>query len=160
MVFELTDFVISYIEEFAVRGVDQINGIYADIRKRIEDVRAQQQALERRSQDPAVESKVREQTLADIQHRRNAINEVEREWDKYVSEVRQLNGVLDEVRMKIPTLEVIRENAEVQISLLQLVSLLRFLKQNSEAIKGTIDALQGFQLAPLTSNRVRRLLNI
>ena len=160
MVYELTDFVISYIEGFAVRGVGQIDSIYTDIKKKIGDVRAQQETLEQRAKNPAIESRVREQTLADIQNRRTAIDEVEREWTRYVAEVGQLDSVVDEVRTKIPTLELIRENAQVQISLLQLVALMRFLKQNSEAIKGTVDALQGFRLAPLTSNCVRRLLGV
>jgi len=160
MLYELTDFVISYIQEFSVSGVDQIDDIYNDIKTRIEEFRNQQDALEKRANNPAIEPSVREDTLAHIQHRRSAIDEVESEWAKYVAEVKQVNGVLDEVRGKIPTLEVIRENAEVQISLLQLVSLLSFLKQNSEAIKGTVDAIQGFRLAPLNSNRVRRLLGV
>ena len=160
MLFELTDFVISYIHQFTVRGIDQIDSIYDDVRARIDDFRTQQEALERRAKNPAVESRVREETLTHIEHRRHAIDEVESEWANYVTEVKQIDGVLDEVRRKIPTLEVIRDNAGVQISLLQLVSLLSFLKQNSEAIKGTVDALQGFQLAPLTSNRVRRLLGV
>jgi hypothetical protein len=160
MVYELTDFVISYIREFTVDGVGQIDSIYADVRKRIGDLRAEENALEQRAKDPAIESGIREQTLAHIEHRRGAIDEVEGEWAYYATEVKQVDGVLDEVRRKIPSLELLRDNAGAQISALQLVSLLSFLKQNSEAIKGTIDAIQGFQLAPLTSNRVRRLLNI
>lgn len=107
-------------------------------------------------EDPESATMVREHTMADIEHRRGAIDQVEQEWAKYVTDVKQVNGIVAEVRGKIPTLEVIRENASVQISLLQLVALLRFLRQSSEAIRGTVDTLQAFRLAPLTPTRVRR----
>jgi hypothetical protein len=160
MIYELTDFVIEYIEGFAIGGMDEIDGIYADIRRKIADVRIQQEALGERARDQRVEASVREQTLHDIRLRQEAIDEVDREWASYVTDAKKLDTMLVEVRAKIPTLELIRDSAGVQISLLQLVALLRFLKQNSEAIKGTVDVLQGFKLAPLTSNRVRRLLGI
>lgn len=160
MIYELTDFVIGYIEGFAIHGMGEIDGIYADIRKRIVDVRTRQEALEQRAKDPRIEAGVREQTLSDIRHRQEAIDEVDREWASYVAEAKQLDAMLAEAKAKIPTFELIRDSAGVQISLLQVVALLRFLKQNSEAIKGTVDVLQGFRLAPLTSNRVRRLLGI
>lgn len=160
MIYELTDFVIAYIQSFSVRGMSDLEAIYADVRSRIADVRTQQDALERRASDAQIEAAVRAQTLQDIAARRGAIDEVEREWGAYVSEVKQLDAMVGEVRAKIPTLELIRDNAAVQISLLQVVALLRFLKQNSDAIRSTVAAVQGFRLAPLSSSRVRRLLGV
>lgn len=160
MIFELTDFVIKYVEGFGVRGVSELEALHADVKQRIDRVRTDQDALTKKAQDTRIEAGARAQTLIDIENRRGAIDEVEQEWSTYVSEVGQLGSVLDEVRAKIPTLQLVRENAKVQISLLQLVSLMRFLKQNSNAFKGTLDSLQGFRLAPLTSTRVRRLIGV
>jgi hypothetical protein len=38
------------------------------------------------------------------------------------------------------------------------MAMLRFLKLNAEAVKGTIDTLKGFRLAPLSPTRVQRLV--
>jgi hypothetical protein len=160
MIYELTDFVIRYIEGFTVNGATDIEKLHNETKQKIADLRNQQKALEQRAMAQGIEPIVREQTLEDIRNREAAMDELEREWNKYTSEVKQLYSTVGEVRGRVPTLEVIRENAQVQITLIQLVAMLRFLKQNSDAIKGTVDALKGFRLAPLSPNRVRRLLGI
>jgi hypothetical protein len=160
MIYELTDFVIRYIEGFTVNGAADIEKLHNETKQKIADLRNQQKALEQRAMAQGVEPIVRDQTLEDIRNREAAMDELDREWNKYASEVKQLYSTVGEVRGRVPTLEVIRENAQVQITLIQLVAMLRFLKQNSDAIKGTVDALKGFRLAPLSPNRVRRLLGI
>jgi hypothetical protein len=160
MIYELTDFVIRYIEAFMVNGTAEIEKLHCETKEKIAELQRQQSALEQLANSPGVEPAVRDQTLADIQNREAAIEELKLEWDKYITEVKALSSTVGEVREKLPTLEVIRENAKVQINLIQLVAMLQFLKQNSNAIKGTIDALKGFRLAPLSPNRVRRLLGI
>lgn len=158
MIYELTDFVIAYISAFALTS--DIEGLHAEAKRRVSEARTQQAALEARVRGTGVEPAVREQTLEDIRAREEAFDELEKEWDSYLAEVQQLRTRVDEVRGKVPTLEVIRENARIQIVTLQLVAMLRFLKQNSESIRGAVDTLQGFRLAPLSSSRVRRLLGV
>lgn len=160
MIYELTDFVISYIESFVVRGASEIEEIHTDECSRIAALRREHEQLVAEAEAPGIEPLVREQTLADVAARRGAIDLLENEWTSYVHEVRRFDGMIDEVRTKLPTLRLIRNNAKVQISTLQAVEQLRFLKQNSDAMRGTVAAIQGFRLAPLTPHRVRRLLNI
>jgi chromosome segregation ATPase len=143
-----------------MRGVEEIESLYAEIKKKFAEARAKERRLAELAERPEVAAETRQQALQDIRSREGAIEELEREWRNYVDEVKHVNTALDEVRAMIPTLEVIRANAESQISVLQLVALLGILKQNLETVRGTVDALQGFRLAPLTSNRVRRLLSI
>jgi hypothetical protein len=158
MIHELTDFVIGYIEAFSVST--DLEKFQAEAKKRIQHTRDQQKALAEMVGNADVEPIVRDQTLEDIRSREAAFDELEQEWDKYLAEVRQLRVKVDEVRGKVPTLAIIRENARIQIMTLQLVAMLRFLKQNSDSIKGAVDTLQGFRLAPLSSTRVRRLIGV
>ena len=158
MIYELTDFVIGYISAFGLGT--EIDQLHAEAKQRVAHTRTQQRALEARVLSADIEPAVREQTLEDIRAREEAFDELESEWDAYLGEVRQLRSRVDEVRGKVPTLEIIRENARIQIMTLQLVAMLRFLKQNSESIRGAMDTLQGFRLAPLSSSRVRRLLGV
>lgn len=160
MIYELTDFVINYVEGFGVRGVSELESLHADVKQRIDKARTDQDKLTKQAQNPLIEASARAQALIDIENRRGAIDEVEQEWATYVREVGQFGSVLHEVRAKIPTLKLIRDSAKSQISVLQLVSVMRFLKESSNAFKGTVDSLQGFQLAPLTSTRVRRLIGV
>jgi hypothetical protein len=159
MISELTDFVIDYVERFAMRGGDDLDRLYADIRERIAASRRDHDELEKDVREPDIEPAVREHALADIAQRRKALDVVEEEWGRYHGDIKRLDTVVGEVRAKVPTLRIIRRNAEQQIRVLELISLLRFLKSNSEMITSTIDTLQGFRLAPLTTSRVRRLLD-
>lgn len=158
MIYELTDFVIGYIEAFTVSN--DLEKFQVEAKKRIQHTRDQQNVLAEMVGAADVEPLVRDQTLEDIRSREAAFDELEKEWDTYLGEVGQLRVKVDEVRGKVPTLAIIRENARIQIMTLQLVAMLRFLKQNSDSIKGAVDTLQGFRLAPLSSSRVRRLVGV
>lgn len=160
MIYELTDFVISYIDGFIVRGASDIQQVHSDAVGRIAKLREEQERLVEQAQSSGIEPIIREQTLADVAARRSAIDTLDTEWSAYIGEVERFGGMIDEVRAKVPTLRLIRDNAKVQISTLQAVEQLRFLKRNTDAIRGTVAAIQNFRLAPLTSHRVRRLLNI
>jgi len=159
LILELTDFVIGFIDGFQL--TDGLDALHDEALEQINVVRKQQAEFKARlSEATDVEEAVRRFTLDDIGNRDAALGEVEKEWDRYLLEVRQLRTTVGDVRAKLPTLFVIRENARLQIQTLQLVAMLRFLKQNSESVKGAVASLQGFQLAPLSPNRVRRLLGI
>ena len=160
MIYELTDFVIRYIQGFAIQGAGDIQQLHEDARRRMQDLRQQQTALERRAMAASIEPSVREQTLEDLRNREDAIHELETQWETYIGEVADLHSRVGEVRGKLPTLELIRDNARLQIGVIQIVAMLRFLKRNSDAISGTVNALKGFRLVPLTHDRVRRLLGI
>jgi hypothetical protein len=158
MIFELAEFVIGYVNQFRLEGEDDLNRLRRETKDRINEWRQEQQSLESRASRDDVEAAVRDQTLEDIRARAAAVDELEREWDRYLGEVAAVHSMIGHVHSKVPTLEVIRDNARIQIGVMQLVAMLRFLKLNAEAVKGTIDTLKGFRLAPLSPNRVRRLI--
>jgi hypothetical protein len=160
MIFELTDFVINYINTFSLDGLAQLEKIHRDTQQQITATRTEQATLEDRAKSPEIEPTVREGILEDIRNREAAMSLVLSEWDRYISETKQFYARVGDVQNQVPTLEVIRENARLQLSVLEIVAMLRFLKQNSEAVRATVNTLQGLRLAPLTPTRVRQLLNI
>lgn len=159
LIYELSDFVIGYVRAFALDN--DLEPLHAEAIQRLHVARDTQQALLARLQsDDGIDESVRNDTIEDIRNRDHAINELEREWDEYLGDVATMERTVADVRRRLPTLEVIRENARIQIMTLQLVALLRFLKQNDRSIQGTVNTLAGFQLAPLTPTRVSRLLGM
>jgi len=160
MIYELTDFVIGYIEGFKVDGAPEVKQLHERMKQEIAGLRRAENLLEQQAMADVVETGVRDQTLEDIKHRKKAIDLLDQEWESYVKEVNQLHSKVDEVHNKLPTLRLIRDNARAQITMLQVVAMLSFLKRNTEAIRGTVDALKGLRLAPLPPDRVRRLIGI
>jgi hypothetical protein len=159
LIYELSDFVIGYLRAF---GLDNdLAPLHDEAIQRLRVARDTQRALlERLESDTAIDESVRADTIEDIHNRDHAINELEREWDEYLGDVATMERTVADVRRRLPTLEVIRENARIQIMTLQLFALLRFLKQNDRSIQGTVNTLAGFRLAPLTPTRVSRLLGM
>jgi hypothetical protein len=160
LVYELADFVMRFIEDFAVAGGPEIASLHDETRARIAAARKAEAELGTKVAAEGIDPTIRAQTLENITQREEALDELEKEWDMYVTDVSRLHGAVDEVRGKVATLSIIRENARLQINVIQLTSLLNFLKQNSDAMDGTIEALKNLRLAPLSSNRVRRLLGL
>jgi len=160
LVYELTDYVIGYIENFTINGVDEIQRLHAETKQKIADLRRLQLDLEKRAQSELVEEAVGSQTTADIKARERSVDLLEQEWANYVEAATSLRSEVGKIRDKLPTLELIRDNAKVQIDLIQAFAMLRILKQNIGTMRATIITLEGMKLVSLSPNRVRRLLGI
>ena len=158
MIYEMADFVIDYIENFRPTGFRELESLHQETLQRIDKARKDQESLATRAQREGIEPTVRDATLEDVRIRGEALDAFQEEWDNYVAETKQLHSRVDEVHKKVATLELIRDNARVQLSVLELVSMLRFLRQSADAVRAAVETLQGFRLAPLTASRVRRLV--
>lgn len=160
MIYEVADFTISYIENFELRGADEIDELHEYMIQRIENARRAADEFKQQLLTDAVEEQVKASTLKNIEYRKGALDEVEAEWKKYIQETRRFGDQIGSVRTMLPTLNAIREDAWQQLDVLEIMAMVRFLKLNSSALKAAMEALTRFELARLTPERVRRLLNI
>jgi hypothetical protein len=160
LVYELTDFLMDYLERFTVQGVNDVLKLHEETKQKLAELRHQQKELEDKLQTLLIEEAVKEQTLSDIKTREMSIEALAQEWEMYVESIRSLQGEVGKIQGKLPTLEIIRENAKVQINLIQIVAMLQILKQNIGTMKSTIFTLENIKLISLSPNRVRRLLGI
>jgi uncharacterized protein YigA (DUF484 family) len=158
MIYELAAFAIDFIANFTLGGMPEVEALHQDTMSRIAKAHEAQERLTASANREGVEPAVRDSTLEDIRQRAAALDFFRDEWNRYVSDTKQFHKRVEEVQNKIPTLELIRENARVQLDVLELVAMLRFLRQNADAVRATVESLQGFRLAPLTPARVRRLI--
>ncbi|NJN92819.1 MAG: hypothetical protein HC875_01370 [Anaerolineales bacterium] len=160
LVYELTDFLIGFIEDFRVRGVEEILKLYQETQIKTKEFRHKEEALRRKAEAEEIDAAVREQTLGDIGNRERSIKLLEEEWEDYIKTIKSLQNEVGVVHKKLPTLELIRENAKTQIELIQAVAMLQILKQNIGALEGAILTLEKIKLITLSPTRVRRLLGI
>ena len=158
MIYELAAFAIDYIANFTLGGVTELERLHRDTMSEIAKADEAQERLTAIANREGVEMEVRDGILADVRHRKEALNLFRNEWNGYVRDTQQFHKRVEEVQNKIPTLEAIRDNAQVQLDVLELVAMLHFLRKNAVAVRATVDSLQGFRLAPLTPARVRRLI--
>ncbi|GLZ30224.1 hypothetical protein Lesp02_24140 [Lentzea sp. NBRC 105346] len=158
MLYELSDFVIGYIGNFSLGG--EFDGLHREAKRKAEENREQHRAFAEQVRNKNIPEETRQQYLDRVRERENALKMLDEEWDRYLDEVREVRAKIDRAHDIVPTLELMREDARLQIQTLQQVAMLGVLKQNIASIRGTVDALQGFRLAPMTPTRVRRLLGI
>lgn len=159
LIFEVADFVISFITSFAPSGMSEVERLWRESQRRLESLRlAERRFLEEQQSKPS--SALRDDHIEQSRNRLDAIDLTEREWGGYLQDAKRMHGMVDDVRGQLDSLEAIRDNAARQIAVLQEIALVRMLKENAMAINRTVDALEDFRLAPLAPSRVSRLLQM
>ena len=158
MIYELSDYVIKFIEGFIPGGIGDLKDLHQAAQRRIDVTRTDLRRLVERASSGKIDPKLRDSRLETARERERALNILQEEWENYITEASQFYAGVENARMLIPNLEFIKEDARIQIDLLEQVSILQILRENLRSVQGTVDALAGFPLAPLNESRVRRLL--
>ncbi len=160
LIYEVTDFLINYIENFEINGLDDIFRLHKDTKSKVQELRRKESQLREQVKSEKVEAAIREQTLKDIETRERSIKTLEKEWEEYTTEMELFRGEVDVIHAKLPSLEAIRENAKRQLELISVVAILQVIKQNINAIQGAILTLEKIKLVSLNPTRIRRLLGV
>lgn len=154
MIYELADFMIGFIRGFSPGGLVELEALHEETLERIRRAKADRNRLEARAQQNDIESSARASVLDNLRQTDAALEVLQREWQSYVAQTKQLHERIAEVQNKIPTLELIRDQARLQLDVLELVAMLRFLRQNDEAVRAAVRTLHGLRSVPLTPDRV------
>jgi hypothetical protein len=158
MIYELADFMIGFIRGFSPGGLIELEALHEETLERIRRAKGERKRLEVRARRDDTEASARVDVLDNLRQTDAALEALQQEWQSYVAQTRQLHERITEVQNKIPTLELIRDNARLQLDVLELVAMLAFLRQNDEAVRAAVSTLQELRLVPLTPDRIRRLL--
>jgi vacuolar-type H+-ATPase subunit I/STV1 len=161
IVYELTDFVITRIESFLKSKDSRLESIYDRTKSRLASLKKQQRELRRMTDKLPSGDSVKHRTLQDIDMRDEAIRHVEAEWARYMDEIASMRASMRSVKENLPQLEVIRKNAKIQIGVIREVAILDQLMRNIVfTISPSIEKLNKLKLAPLTGDRIRRMLSM
>jgi len=156
MIYEIADFVIDYVQNFVMDNPHE--ELHRAAAGRAEQGRRDEAALEQELDNEAILPGARESMREEARMRKAAWDELDRQWERYLEEIRGLYALVDEVKRTVPTLRAIRTNARNQINVLQEAAMLRVLTMNSTSMRGAVEAVQSLRLAPLSSERVRVLV--
>jgi hypothetical protein len=160
LVYELADYLIGFIQDFIPGGIRDLEELHKAALSRIEETRADLQRLVDTAESGRIDPKLRDSRVKTAHERERALDLLQAEWESYISEAKQFYARVDDARGLIPNLEFIREDARIQIDMLEQFSIFRVLRESLKSVQGTVDALAQFPLAPLNESRVRRLLEV
>jgi len=160
LVYELTGFIINYINSFGLNGINDMEEIKAEVFADIEQSRNKENLLHddlRSKKD--VSSDIKEMTLRASEDRLEALNLIERKWDEFNNKIESIRNGVSAVKHLIPDLKVIQANAERQIDVLQLIFTMQILESNLKLLQG-IANIREIELAPLTPQDAAILLGL
>ncbi|MEM9538043.1 MAG: hypothetical protein AAGA60_00865 [Cyanobacteria bacterium P01_E01_bin.42] len=161
LVYELTDFVIKYLQSFKVEGVVGIQSIKNEIDRKIQKLETEIQALKAKTDRKEIFKEVRDNILSNIAEREEAVSMMQEAWVEYLGEVKSISDDSTSFITKwIPNLELIRDDAKNQIGVLEILTIVRALKGNLIALKTAVTRLETMKLVSLSPDRVRRLLGV
>jgi hypothetical protein len=157
LVYELTQFISNFINEFGLVGIEDIEYIREDVFQDIERLNVADQNL------LSTLKNVRKETVDmisdDIKNREIGRTLVKKKWEEFNSRIKSIQEGIGSVKAFIPDLKAIRDNAKNQIEFLQIIATIQVLQSNLEIIKN-ISYIKKLAIAPLTTEDACNLLGI
>ncbi|NLG99442.1 MAG: hypothetical protein GX491_18970 [Chloroflexi bacterium] len=156
LVYELTNYVIQYVEHFQLEGVEEILQIQHSELKKLSELRKHQNELRKRARASST-PEFRDTTLASIDALEDSVNVIRQEWESYTDEVKEMQSRVGPIAKRLHDLKVLRDLAGMQIRVFEAAAAVGILKRNILALEDAMRGLEKLQLASLTPDRVRRL---
>jgi hypothetical protein len=160
LAYEVTDFCIRFIENFHAEGVAEIRALHKRMLGVIGDLRKEQKTLRKTACARNIEPSLKAKILQDVEGCEGAIQVLDEEWTSYLGSIGLLEGHVTVFSKKLPSLRLLRDNAKARINVLSAVSVLHLVRTNVEAVESAIAELEKLELAPLSPERVKRLLHV
>ncbi len=159
LVYEISNFLIRYIEGFQIWGLDEIRKLQNEINKKFdEQERVEKQLKADAEKQPDEMTKAR--TIEQIENREKQAKRVRQEWDAFVAEIEGLQGIRTRLDARLATLRVVRDNAKNQITFVDLLTMTATVKDALACLDAAFIDVEGLELVPITEDRVERLLSL
>lgn len=160
LVYEVNDFVVNFVEGFEVDVGGEIARLHLEAKQRLAQIRQELDQLTRQASSPDISDSARNATLAELESRRRAVDQVEKEWDRYASQSDALRQELQTISGRLPTLRLIRDSAKNQLNVLEAVTVVRIVGSSLGALSEALKASEELHIIPLNEDRIQRLTGI
>lgn len=166
LIYELATYLINFLQEFKLDGVDDMMQLY---QKELEKISTTMQALQKLKIDadsPEIDAKVKNQVISNLNDREKSLELFREEWDKYIAGINDLQSKVGSLKDKIPTLKLIRDNAQNQLDFFELMKIFGII-MIAEAVRKNLDTLEivtlpldEIELISLPPHKVQTLLGL
>jgi hypothetical protein len=156
LVYEFTSFLIQYLEEFGIMGIEDIEKIKQDVEYKLERVEEACKELENDpflKNNPDFEAQVRKDNL----EKRKIFELVKQKWAGFENSINKGKETTEvAVRDLIPNLRFRQKQAKTQLMALEIIAFVQAFQLNIELANQFADVKQ-LELAPLTAEDVCQL---
>lgn len=166
LIFELANYVINFLENFKLAGIDDILQLSQKEIGKITDTMQALQKLKLDADSPDVDPKIKAQIIANLNDREKSLESFQEEWDKYTTGINDVQSKVGSLKDKIPTLKLIRDNAQNQLDFFEIMKIFGIMMV-AEAVRQNLDTLEivtlpldEIELISLPPHRVHALMGL
>lgn len=141
LIYELANYLINFLENFKLDGIDSILELSRTELKKIGETLETLQNLRKDADSPEIEAKVKDQVVANLDNREESLKEFKNKWDEYLSVITDLQSKVGNLRGKIPTLKLIRNNAQNQLDFFEIMKIFGIIRI-AEVVRKNLDTLE------------------
>jgi hypothetical protein len=141
LIYELANYLINFLENFKLDGVDSILQLSQTELKKIGDTLETLQELRNNADSPDIDPKVKDQVIANLDNREASLHRFKEEWDKYIDGINKLQTNVGSLKEKIPTLSLIRDNAQNQLDFFEIMKIFGIIMV-AEAVQKNLNTLE------------------
>jgi hypothetical protein len=141
LIYELANYLINFLESFKLDGVDDILQLS---QKELGKISTTMQALQKLKLDadsPEIDPKVKEQVITNLNDREKSLETFKEEWDKYTAGINDVQSKVGNLKDKIPTLKLIRDNAQNQLDFFEIMKIFGVMMV-AETVRKNLDTLE------------------
>jgi hypothetical protein len=141
LIYELANYLINFLESFKLDGVDDIVQLS---QKEVEKISTTMQALQKLKLDadsPEIDPKVKDQVVSNLNDREKSLETFKEEWDKYTAGINDVQSKVGNLKDKIPTLKLIRDNAQNQLDFFEIMKIFGVMMV-AETVRKNLDTLE------------------
>ena len=141
LIYELANYLINFLEKFKLDGIDDMLQLS---QKELEKISTTMQAVQKLKIDansPEIDVKVKEQVISNLSDREKSLELFREEWDKYIAGINDLQSKVGSLTDKIPTLTLIRENAQNQLDFFEIMKIFGII-MIAEAVRKNLDTME------------------
>jgi len=113
-----------------------------------------------------IDSKVKNHVISNLNDREKSLELFKEEWDKYIAGINDVQLKVGSLKDKIPTLKLIRDNAQNQLDFFELMKIVGIMMV-AEAVRNNLDSLEivtlpldEIELISLPPHRVHTLIGL
>ena len=166
LIYELANYLINFLEKFKLDGVDEILQLS---QKELGKINTTMQALQKLKLDadaPEIDTRVKEQVITNLNDREKSLETFKEEWDKYTAGINDVQSKVGNLKDKIPTLKLIRDNAQNQLDFFEIMKIFGVMmvaetvRKNLETLEIVTLPLDEIELISLPPHKVHTLIGL
>ncbi len=157
LVYELCDFVIQFIENFQVSGINELRAVKTEVELAGMRFRQNLEEREKQAKEPGITEAQHNATMEQIKLYREALEKVEQEWNTYWEQLEEVSKKPQVYIAKLPGLRLKRSNAEDRIDFITLLQLHTLIGENLDALNLAVEDIDKLEMPRMTPERLRLL---